>query len=203
MQNILAIAAHPDDIEIGCWGTLARYKKDGAKIHHLILSYGEDGGDKNERKREQLEVSKKLEAKVIFGNLHSAFLNNNSGRESIKLIEGALKQVKPEIIFTHSLNDRHQDHRLVNQATNSACRNFRGELYYYEGYSSLRYFQPLMFIDIGEFFPQKIEVLRGFKTQAHRFYLNPLLIESIAVFRAAQGGYLGKAEAFEVGGVNR
>lgn len=200
-MRILAIGAHPDDVEYGCFGSLCKYET--ADIHYLILTSGSDSGNPQEREKEQLESASFLNAEVKFCRLRSAYLNNDSGRATINFIEESISSLKPDIIFSHSANDRHQDHRLVNFATVSACRFFQGELFFYEGYSSLKYFKPNVVYRIDGSFQKKIDVISKFKSQSNKFYMNPKVIESIAVFRAAQFGFLGKAEAFETGGIVR
>jgi len=202
-KKVLAIASHPDDIEGGCYGTLCKYKQQGFRIHYLVLTCGGDSGNADIRRKEQEEVADLLGATVKFQNLQSALLNNNSGRETIQAIEDAIKVIKPDIIFTHSKNDVHQDHRLVNEATISATRFFQGQVYCYEAYSSLRYFQPTVFYRIDEFFEDKLRAISLFTSQGKKFYMNPEVITGIAVFRAAQSGKLGKAEAFEIGRIIR
>lgn len=200
-MNILAMGAHPDDIEIGCFGTLSKYKKNGHNLFFLMLTDGGDGGDAKFRRHEQEVNAKLIGAEVKFGGFPSAYLNNDSGRATIEEIEKAITAVKPDVIFSHSNNDSHQDHRLVNQATVSACRFFHGELYFYEGYSSLKTFQPRKIIEIGEFFQDKLKVISLYHTQKEKFYMKPELITAVAIFRAAQFGFLGRAEAFEIGGI--
>ena len=202
-MRILAIAAHPDDVEIGCYATLKQYKQKGYDLTYLVLTCGGDAGDVIVRKGEQLKAAWELEAKVIFSDLQSAYLSNDSGRATIKAIENAIKEVNPDIIFSHSDHDTHQDHRLVNMATRSACRFFSGELLFYEGHSSLKTFSPNIVYKIDDFFEDKLRVIRFFDSQASRFYMNPKVLEGIAIFRAAQFGFIGKAEAFELGGMVR
>lgn len=199
-MKILAIGAHPDDIETACFGTLLKYKNKGYKIYNLVISLGEDAGDPIRRKKESEEAAKLLDAEIKFGNLQSALLSNNSGRETIELIEGAIKSLKPDIVFTHTIHDRHQDHRLVNQATESACRLFSGDLYYYEGVSSLKTFVPNVFSAIDDLFEEKMGALKIFFTQSGKPYMSREVIESRARFRACQANMWNSlAEAFEIG----
>jgi LmbE family N-acetylglucosaminyl deacetylase len=199
-MNILVIGAHPDDIEGGCFGTIKKYQQQGYSIFYLTISLGEDGGDPNKRRIEQEEAALLVKAKVKFGNLPSAYLNNNSGRETIVLIENTVQEVRPDIIFTHSVNDRHQDHVLVNKATESACRFFKGNIFYYEGFSSLKTFKPNVFYRIDEFFVDKLRALNMFNTQAKKPYMDVRVIETLARFRACQANLWGNlVEAFEVG----
>ena len=122
-MNILAIGAHPDDVCGGCFGTLCKLKRDGNKLFYLILTLGEDGGDKWDRKKEQEEVAKLLNVEVIFAGLPSAHLSNDSGRATIQAIEQAILRCRPRVIFSHSLNDRHQDHSVLSDLTWNTFRN--------------------------------------------------------------------------------
>lgn len=198
-MNILAIGSHPDDVCGGCFGTLCKLKRDGNNLFYLILTLGEDGGNRWERKREQEEVAQLLNVNVTFAGLPSAHLNNDSGRATIQAIEQAILKCKPRVIFSHSINDRHQDHRLVNRATISACRFYQGSIYFYEGFSSLNTFNPTYYSRIDNFFEEKLRALSLFKTQQEKFYIKPEVVSALATYRAAQSGYIGKAEAFEVG----
>jgi LmbE family N-acetylglucosaminyl deacetylase len=203
-MNILAIGSHPDDIEGGCFGTLRRLHQLKCKLFYVVVSLGEDAGEPKIRKREAEKSAKLLDAEIIFGQLHSALLANNSGRETIVLIENAIKKFDPSIIFTHTYHDRHQDHRLVNKATESACRFYKGDIYYYEGFSSLKTFQPNCFYDITQQFPLKLKALGNFSSQGKKPYMDKKVIECLARFRACQANmWGGLAEAFEIGRISR
>ena len=65
-MNILAIGAHPDDIEFGCGGTLLRYSKENHNIYMLVLTEGEVGSDAQFRRKEQENASQFLKAKKLF-----------------------------------------------------------------------------------------------------------------------------------------
>ena len=197
MKKILCIGAHPDDCE-SIYGTLRKHFDGGDSINYLVLTLGGDSGNPEVRKKEQLETAL---GPVTFGALKSAFLSNNSGREAIALIEKTIRDIQPDIVYTHTSNDRHQDHRAVNRATLSACRFLRGSIYFYEGYSSLKDFKPSKVINIDNYIEQKLCVMHQFTSQQHKFYMDPEVIKSVAVFRAAQFGFKGYAEAFEVGSI--
>jgi LmbE family N-acetylglucosaminyl deacetylase len=201
-MNILAIGSHPDDLEGGCYATLKRYYECGSELFYVIASLGEDAGNPEIRRKESLKAAETVEAKVLFGQLPSAHLADNSGRETIVLIEKAIKDFRPDIIFTHTYHDRHQDHRLVNKATESACRFYKGDIYYYEGFSSLKTFNPDTFYLIDDFFQKKLEVLSYFESQNKKPYMDKKVIETLARFRACQANlWGGLAEAFETGRV--
>ncbi|MDE2485684.1 MAG: PIG-L family deacetylase, partial [candidate division NC10 bacterium] len=64
--NILAIGAHPDDIEFGCGGSLIKYATAGHSIYLLVLTDGSSGGSPAMRRREQKQAAKRLHAKEVF-----------------------------------------------------------------------------------------------------------------------------------------
>ena len=66
MMNVLAIGAHPDDIEFGCGGSLIQYGRKGHSVFLHILTEGESGGIGSVRRTEQLNASKILRAKEVF-----------------------------------------------------------------------------------------------------------------------------------------
>ncbi|MCX5679173.1 MAG: PIG-L family deacetylase [Candidatus Omnitrophica bacterium] len=65
-MNILAIGAHPDDIEFGCGGTLLKYSSSGHRVFLLVLTKGGFGGDPDVRSKEQKEAALFLGAKEVF-----------------------------------------------------------------------------------------------------------------------------------------
>ena len=67
MLNILAIGAHPDDIEIGCGGTLLKYRDKGFSVFLMVLTDGQFGASKEVRKQEQIRSSKILDAMRFSG----------------------------------------------------------------------------------------------------------------------------------------
>ncbi len=68
-MNILAIGAHPDDIEFGCGGTLLKYSEQGHKVYMLVLSKGDKGGDSEVRQKRTGKLSTYITfLKVLFGH---------------------------------------------------------------------------------------------------------------------------------------
>jgi len=65
-MNILAIGAHPDDIEFGCGGTLSKYSEKGHKVYMLVLSKGDKGGDSDVRQKEQENSARILRAETLY-----------------------------------------------------------------------------------------------------------------------------------------
>ena len=209
-MKILAVGAHPDDIELGCGATLALFKKRGHEVYLQVLTKGEASGDPNLRKKECELSAKALGAdKLIFGNLKDTRITD--GIETVLEIERNIIQLKPDIIFAHSPKDGHQDHRNVGMAALSAARNSRKVLLY-ESPAALREFLPQLFVDVTSTFETKLEALKAFGTQVSKVYFKgqetnhhatriPIVSnasEGLARFRGFQAG-VTLAEAFEVG----
>lgn len=120
--DILAFGAHPDDVELGCSGTLARSISQGMTVGIVDLSYGELGtkGDVQTRQKEATKAATILGIKLRKNlGLPDGFIAND--RESRLKIVQILRTYRPEIIFLTAKNDRHIDHRNSNRLINDAC----------------------------------------------------------------------------------
>ena len=168
-MKILAIGAHPDDVEIGCGGTLLYLKSvDAAEIHVLLMTRGTKGNcDVDSRKLEQEQACKILGVTRFY--CPELPDTNITIKAAIDVIEELVNVVNPDYIFTHYKDDTHQDHRIVAEATISACRN-RSNVLYYESFSS-EGFNPMLFVDIESTLQSKCEVVAAHKTQEERLHL--------------------------------
>jgi len=185
-MKILAIGAHPDDLEYGCGGTLSKFCKKGNKIHLLVMTKGEIGGNPRLRLAEQRNAAKALGANVSWGNFNDTCIPLN--KVIINKIENAIKKIGPELIFVHYPEDTHQDHRNVSQATVTATRYFRNVLFY-EVPTTVN-FVPTVFVDIGDYLKEKDRLLRRHSSQVHVTRVAGLsILESAnasAIFRGFQ-----------------
>ena len=193
--KVLAIGAHPDDVEIGCGGTLARHAEDGDDIAILTLSRGEKGGAASERAVEAQHAASLLQAELMLGCLEDTKIT--AGPETIDLIQHAIKRFQPDIIYTHSAHDAHQDHRNVFQATMIAARRIP-QLECYQSPSSSIDFRPSRFADIAPFIRHKQQLVQCYDSQLKKCrYLKPSLIEATAEYWGRFCNY-GLIEPFEV-----
>ncbi len=177
--RVLAIGAHPDDVEIGCGGSLLRHKANGDRICILITSNGEHGGVASQRLDEITKVATQLEAKLIVGNLPDTQISE--GRETISLIKRVIDDFNPTVIYTHSPNDGHQDHRSVHRATLVAARNIP-TVYCYQSPSATIDFRPSLFIDISDHISEKVKLISIYESQMNRAYLHEDMIRSTAKY---------------------
>ena len=187
-MNVLAIGAHPDDIEFGCGGSLIQYGRKGHTVFLLILTEGESGGIGSVRRTEQLNASKILQAKEIF---FSNYRDTQIPVDKILIskIEETLCSVKPELIFVNYPDDTHQDHRNLAMATVSATRYVQNVLFY-EG-PTTQNFTPNVFVDIGAVLNEKLSALSAHASQVLKTNIEGLSIIEIAkaaaTFRGIQG----------------
>lgn len=164
-KRVMAIGAHPDDVEIGCGGTLAKHRANGDLLHILTLSPGSAGGDANVRLREASQAAQLLDATIEFGNLRDTHIPE--GNETIDLIQAAIQRFRPTHIYTHSLEDTHQDHRAAHKATLAAARGVPN-VYCYQTPSSTVDFRPNRFVDISKFIEAKLRAIGAHKSQVDR-----------------------------------
>lgn len=196
IMNILAIGAHPDDIEFGCGGALAKFTAKGHRVSLMVMSKGEMGGDPSVREREQDDSRAILGAdRVYWGGYKDTHIMMN--QEMIGKIEGVINKIKPTFIFCNFADDTHQDHRHLAQATLSATRYVRNVLFY--EVPTTQNFNPQIFVDISATLNRKIEALEAHGSQIMKTNIDSLsiveLARSTANFRGIQGR-VSCAEAF-------
>ncbi len=192
-MNVIAIGAHPDDIEYGCYGTLLKHKREGDKLVFIIMSHGERAGDKDVRKKEATESAKRVGAKLYLFNYPDADIPH--GHEIIEKMEKIVEEFKPQRVYTHSIKDTHQDHRTIAHATLVAARSVP-EILCYESPSLYLNFQPNYYVDISKFIEDKRKALNGFVTQNSKDYMKINAINGLAQFRGLATA-VKYAEAFE------
>jgi len=175
---ILAIGAHPDDVEVGCAGTLAKHHKDGDALYILTLSQGASGGDSKIRKKEAETAAALQGAHLFLGDFTDTEIGHSA--DTIQFIENVVQQINPTHVYTHSFHDAHQDHQNAYSATVVACRHVPN-LYCYLAPSSTIDFKPNIFINIDQFIEKKIHAINAYQSQsATRPYLAPDLIRATA-----------------------
>ncbi|MFQ5953174.1 MAG: PIG-L deacetylase family protein [Candidatus Omnitrophota bacterium] len=188
MMNVLAIGAHPDDIEYGCGGTLLKLSaQEKANIYFFIATHGELGGGADVRIKEQEKAAEFLGVKEIFWG---GFMDTKLivGKELIGKIEEAMDKTKADVIFVNYPDDEHQDHRFLAESTIVAARYAR-KVIFYEDYTCKKY-EPHLFVDIGDVLDEKVKLLKMHKSQVERDYPTSLdMVESVkavANFRGFQ-----------------
>ena len=192
---VLAVGAHPDDIELGCGGTVSAASKLGKKVIAVFMSKGEHSGDPEVRHNESIEALSLLGVKeVYFGDFPDTEIP--CSRQAIDFLEAFYTKNKPETILTHTVNDIHQDHRQVGWASVSAFRN-APRLLAYETPRVTPAFSPTYFVDITNCVNDKWTALKCHLSQKTKRYITYESMVNLASFRGSQVS-LPAAEAFEV-----
>ena len=122
---ILCLGAHPDDIEIGCGGTVLRLIRDIPDLQLYWVVFSGDNQRAGEAEHGATEFLKEARSKVIhiedFRESYFPFI----GAEIKDYFESLKKEFSPDLILTHYSNDAHQDHRLISDLT---WKTFRDQL---------------------------------------------------------------------------
>ena len=193
--SVVAVGAHPDDIEFGCGGTIALHAQNGDLVTFVYVSNGERGGNPKERMREAREAAGILGAqKVEFLGFPDGAIGDTI--EVVSRIEDILRAVAANIVYTHTSSERHQDHRHVSQAATSAARKCPA-LMYFETPSSSNLFCPQYYVDITSTLDRKLDAVRKHLSQKPKRGVKPELIEGQARFRGFDP-HFPFAECFEI-----
>ena len=180
--DILAIGAHPDDVELGCGGTLAKLISEGKKVAIIDLTEGELGtrGTAETRKEEAANAAKILEVSARENlKMKDGFLQN-SEEYQLRIIK-MIRKYQPEIVFANAIDDRHPDHAKAAKLASDACflsglikiktLDDGGNLQtFWRPKQVFHYIQwknitPDFVIDISDFIDKKIEACLAYKTQ--------------------------------------
>jgi two-component system, NtrC family, response regulator HydG len=193
-ERVLAIGAHPDDVEIGAAGTLLAHRTAGDTVAILTLSRGARGGDQAQRARESAEAAGVIGARLYLEDLEDTRIAE--GDPTIGVIDRVVAEFRPTVVYTHSLHDVHQDHRNVHRAAMVACRRV-GRVYCFQSPSATVDYRPTHFVTIDDHIERKLKAIDAFGSQTGvRDYLDPGLIASTARYwsRFCGGSH---AEPFE------
>lgn len=217
MNKILVVAVHPDDETLGCGGTLLKHKNNGDEIYWLIITsptlnhpYGftQEVIDKRICLVNQITEKYKFH-KVISLNYPTQLLHTVDLRDLIKKIDAVFNKIKPNVVYTMFNNDVHSDHRVAFEAVYSCTKSFRNPfieaIYMMETLSETEFapaiqstsFIPNVYVDITDYFDQKIEIMKLYETELMEEPY-PRSLSSIEALARVRGSRCGVkyAEAF-------
>ncbi len=193
-MNILAIGAHPDDIEIGCGATLHKYAQKGNNIYTLIMTDGSMGGDTSIRRAEQEQSNKIIGVKKVFwGGYKDTELPLD--KELISKIENVIDEVQPSFIFVNYFEDTHQDHRHLARATISATRYIKNVLFF--EVPTTHDFMPSIFVNVTSELEKKTQALLAHQSQVMKTNIGMLSIVDVATSQAGFRGVQGRVKYAE------
>lgn len=215
-MKILVISAHPDDEILGLGGTLLKHKEKGDDIIWLIITdmKKKDGFTQDQINTRLLEIdkiSRILNSQTLSFNFSTAKLSSLNLNDIITRISDVIETYRPHRIYTTNRSDVHSDHRIVFQATISASKHFRHpyvkEVLMYECLSETEFappfsenaFLPNYFIDISKYLNKKIEMMKIYESEIHKFPFprSEQSIKSLAMYRGSTVGFEA-AEAFQI-----
>lgn len=217
-RQILAVVAHPDDEVLGCGGALAWHAKRGDDVAVVILADGETsrGAEKSQvavREAAAREAMAILGVRRLFTcNLPDNQLDTCSRLSIAQQVDHYVKELRPDVVYTHHAGDLNIDHRITHEAVAVACRPQSGhsvkKLLCFEIPSSTEWrlpgsgsaFDPNFFVDISAVFDTKIKALRAYHEEM-RDWPHPRsypAVEHLARWRGATVG-CSAAEAFMLG----
>ncbi len=179
--DILAFGAHPDDVELGCGGTIAKMVSEGKTCIIVDLTRGELGtrGTEETRKTEAMDAAKILGVSVRENlGMKDGFLENSEDYQ-MRIVK-MVRKYRPEIVFANTIDDRHPDHAKGAKLVSDACflaglrkieTVLEGEIQeawrpkHIFNYMQWKNVEPEFVIDISEFLDAKIAACKAFKTQ--------------------------------------
>jgi bacillithiol biosynthesis deacetylase BshB1 len=211
--DVLAIGVHPDDVELGCSGTLIKEIKRGKKIGIADLTQGELGtrGTVETRYQEAADAAKIIGAAVRVNlKMRDGFLKNDEAHQ-LQVIQ-ILRKYQPEIVIGNILEDRHPDHGRAGQLIYDACflsglkqikttdesgrEQEKWRPKYLLHYIQDRFYEPDVIVDITDEWEQRLDSIKAYATQFHNpgsdepqtYISSPEFLESII----ARARLLGK-----------
>lgn len=223
-QTVLVVAAHPDDEVLGCGGTIARHAQAGDTVHVLILAEGATSRSQSrDRDQHQDLLSTLAQAAQRAGQILGAtsvrlhdFPDNRMDRcdllDIVKVVELAVAQFQPNIVYTHHAGDVNIDHQRTHAAVVTAVRPLPTSavktLLFFEVASSTEWqppgsapsFAPNWFVNITETLERKRQALQAYEAEMRPWphaRSHPAL-EHLARWRGASVG-VEAAEAFMTG----
>jgi len=216
-KTVLAVGAHPDDIEFGCPVTVKKYIEKGYSAYYIIATNGENGfkiksmrsRDRiEERRKEALKAASKVGVKKVF------FLDYKDGfleyTESLrKKLTHLIKEIKPEVIFSFdpanldfdNINLNHRDHRIIGAALFDAVFAAKNDFIYPDknGKHMVKHIlfygsnKPDYFVDISDSIDFKLDVMKCFKSQFPNFDNFAMFLKEKIIPKDEKGRY---SEAF-------
>jgi N-acetylglucosamine malate deacetylase 1 len=201
-KKVVVFGAHPDDLEIGMGGTVAKLVGLGYDVKLVVATLPNfvKTDTKEDRKSEAIESA------TVLGCSTPDFLDLapdeiTFGRNFVNKVDGIIQRYEPEIVFTQWIGDSHQDHQALTKAVIAACRDQK-DVFMYEttipGGITEQAFRTQLFVDISSTIDIKKNALDCFRSQIIR--CGQIWIPAI-LGRSSYRGYqmnVNHAEAFEV-----
>jgi LmbE family N-acetylglucosaminyl deacetylase len=201
LRKIVAVGAHPDDIELGMGGTIAKHCDKGDDVNMIVCTLGGVCGDPGSRKAEAEGAAEILGAKLRILDYPVQKLNKPNA-EFQYLMKTAVEDIHPERVYVNSPFDYHQVHVAVSKCVLGAASNVRQVLYYECISSTSPDFKPNAYVEITDYIDSKLQSIGSHRSQRTRLYLQSDIVKSLARTRYVLGKLgsnpNGMAEAFTI-----
>ena len=194
-ESVLAIGAHPGDVELGAAGALLAHKAAGVPVTIITLSRAVPGEAGSPARREAQEAAEALGTRLVLGDLVTP--GSADANPAAAAIDRVVAERQPTLLYTHSLHDDEPDHRNAHLAAMAAARRI-GRVYCFQSPSATIDFRPTRFVPIDEQLAGKLAAVGAFAAQPEvRAFLEPDQVTSTALYwaRYCQAHH---AEPFEV-----
>ncbi len=220
-MKVLVVVAHPDDEVLGMGGTIAKLHDAGHEITLMIITDGSTSQYRGDERLEQIIAEKKTETanaatilgidRVIYGGLPDMKLDMTAHIDVNNVIEKAVGEIEPDMIFTHFYADVNMDHQMVYKSVQVASRpvagrSLKGVILFNTPSSTEWSFQfpdsafcPNYYVDITDTAERKYKAMKEYATEL-REYPHPRSIEYLRTNDSSVGINVGleRAEAFMI-----
>ncbi|MFC4147338.1 PIG-L deacetylase family protein [Micromonospora mangrovi] len=196
--RVLAVGAHPDDVEIGAAALVTKLRDQGHEVHVLVLT--DDPAQCGTRRAEATNAAAEMGVpaeRVHFGGIEQGYLRGDI--DDVRLVRELMGRLdlRPDLVVTHTGADSHNDHGAANRIAHAAFRDCVFLHYSTHVSSEISHFRPTVFVDVT---PDRLLVkdraLKCYHSQAARIGRHDLTAYEEMLGRRAR---LDRAEAFEVG----
>jgi LmbE family N-acetylglucosaminyl deacetylase len=202
-MNVLILSPHTDDAELGCGGTISRLIEEGNNIFVAVFSICDDSLPEEFKKgtlREEC-LSSLISLGILKDNIfffdYKVRYFNYERQNILEDLVKIKKNISPDLVFTPSIDDHHQDHKTIAEESIRCFKNNCSILSYELIWNNTGFKNQMYFSLSKKNIDDKINSLKFYKSQSHRKYMSDKFIRSLAFVRGIQNG-VDLAEAFEV-----
>ncbi|MDE5700809.1 MAG: PIG-L family deacetylase [Lachnospiraceae bacterium] len=221
MKTVLVVAAHPDDEILGVGGTVARHVAEGDVVYALILGEGQTSRSTHREEADRAIVEELHQntlagadavgfREVFFADFPDNRFDDVDLLDIVKAVEQKIRELRPQIVYTHYSGDLNVDHQYTARAVLTATRPIGDycveEIYAFETLSSSEWnfdysaqpaFSPNVFVDITDYYAQKEQAMNCYVSELCAFP-HPRSLTGMDVLSRTRGMAAGmeRAEAF-------
>ena len=198
-HTVLAIGAHPDDLELGIGGTLARLARNGARVVMAVVSIP---ADYETRRAEAQRAADILGCELRFLYEDGCKrIDDMKPYELVRMLDGVVRELQPAAVLTHGANEFHRDHVTVHNACLSTQRLKNFDFFYYNPTMTRAVpvaFHPRAYVDVSDTIELKMQAIEAHASQFGGRGLDTELFRDVARLNGRMAG-VKYAEGLDVG----